>query len=99
MIRYQKKLEARQAVLNRIVDIGIDLFAMAATCSYADALAKEGGEKENAVELADLFCRMARKQIESSFKNNNSNYDKQSIAVSKKLLAKKYAWLESDIIK
>ena len=36
-----------------IVDIGTDLFAMAATISYATMLAKKGGEMQNAIEMAD----------------------------------------------
>ncbi|HLF19132.1 MAG TPA: acyl-CoA dehydrogenase family protein [Candidatus Omnitrophota bacterium] len=99
MMKYQKKLEARQAILNRIVDIGTELFAMAATCSYADHLARTQPEQANAVELADLFCRASRARIADLFKENASNFDKQSISVSKKLLAGRYEWLENEIIK
>jgi len=98
MIQYQKKLEARQAVLNRIVDVGTELFAMAASCSYADHLFKTRGEKSNAIDLADLYCRTARRRIQMFFKDNHSNYDRESIIVSKKVLAKKYEWLENEII-
>jgi len=98
MIRYQKKLEARQAILNRIVDIGTELFAMATACSYAHALAQQEKEKEHAVELADLYCQISRKRIRIFFRDNSSNYDKQSIGISKKVLAKKLVWLEDNII-
>ena len=37
MVRFGPKLEKRQAVLGRIVEIGAELFAMAATCSRAAA--------------------------------------------------------------
>ncbi len=98
MLKYQKKLEARQAVLNRIVDIGTELFVMAATCSYADSL-KDTKGKENSLALADLYCRAARKRIESLFKENQSNEDREARHISKKLLAAEFEWLENEIIK
>jgi len=99
MMRYQKKLEAKQAILNRIVDIGVELFAMAATCSYADALMKSSKEKGNALHLAELFCCSAQQRIEVFFNESEKNCDRQSISVSKKLLAAEFEWMERDIIK
>lgn len=98
MMRYQKKLEAKQGILNRLVDVGADLFAISAACSYAAALSKEQG-KENAVKLADLFCREARSRIEKNFKAVSVNQDRKSVSIVKKLLAGEFAWLESDIMK
>src|SRR5438445_1949533 len=65
MMRYQAKLERKQMVLFRIVDIGTDLFAMSAAISYATMLAKQG--HENAVDLADVFCKEARMRIDFNF--------------------------------
>src|SRR6476620_12255723 len=42
MVRLGPKLERRQLVLFRAVDIGAELFAMAAACVKANALAKQG---------------------------------------------------------
>ena len=99
MLRYQKKLEAKQSVLNRMVDIGTDLFAMATVCSYADYLAGVKKEKQNSVELADLFCHEARERIKRNFKENSCNHDRKQITIGKKLCAREYEWLENDIIK
>jgi alkylation response protein AidB-like acyl-CoA dehydrogenase len=99
MMKYQKKLEAKQAVLNRIVDIGTELFAMAAVCSYANALLKNDMARANAWELADLYCRDARMKIEGWFKNSHKNTDRFNIEVSKKILSKDYEWMEEEIIK
>ncbi len=98
MTRYQKKLESHQAILNRIVDIGTELFAMATTCSYADMLMKEDKDKEGALELADLFCKAARKRIDAAFDENSNNFDKESIAVSKQVLSGKLKWMETEIM-
>ncbi len=99
ILRYQKKLEARQAVLNRLVDIGTELFAMASACAYADHLIKQRDKEANAIDLADLYCRTARERIEGFFKSVQHNCDRQCMNVSRKLLARQYEWLENDIIK
>ena len=98
MMLYQKKLVSKQNALNRFVDIGVDLFAMACACSYADSLSKKGDKEKNAVELADFFCRQARDRIKQNFRKVYRNDDKVSKARSKKLLAGEYNWLENDII-
>ena len=99
MLQYQKKLEAKQAVLNRIVDIGVELFTMAACCAFADYLLKNKPHQANAIDLADLYCRAAQERIEGFFHSNHNNCDRQTLSVAKKLLAKEYEWLENDIIK
>lgn len=98
MVRYQKKLEAKQTVLNRIVQIGVELFAMAAACSYADQVAKTEHGQENSIELANLFCLEAKKRIEAILKDGLDNHDTQKLSVAKNVLANKYEWLESGII-
>ncbi len=99
MLRYQKKLEARQAVLNRLVDIGTELFVMSAVCMYADHLMKHDQEKANSILLAELYCRTAQERIEALFHRQRGCLDRDNIAVAQKLLAQEYAWLESDIVK
>lgn len=99
MVKYQKKMEAKQALLNRIVDIGTDLFAMACACSYAEMLSQSGQPKANSVDLADVFCLEAKKRIETSFNDLGNNADRKKIAVAKKVMKNEFEWLESDIIK
>lgn len=98
MMIYQQKLVQRQNLLNRFIDIGTDLFAMSAACSYAASLA-ESGEGKAALELADLFCLEASERISRRFRDTCRNNDKSAHSVSKRALAGDYAWLESDIIK
>src|SRR5947209_186281 len=78
MMRYQAKLERKQMVLFRIVDIGTDLFAMSAAISYATMLSKKGGAQENAMDLADVFCSEARLRIETNFRQLFENHDEAS---------------------
>ncbi|PYO71606.1 MAG: acyl-CoA dehydrogenase [Gemmatimonadetes bacterium] len=67
MIRFGPKLELRQSVLFRLVDVAGELFAMAATCSRAQRLfARDPAAGVRAVKLADLFCRQARRRVRSA---------------------------------
>jgi alkylation response protein AidB-like acyl-CoA dehydrogenase len=98
MMRYQAKLERKQMVLFRIVDIGTDLFAMAAAISYATMLAKKGGDTKNAMDLADLFCREARMRIETNFRYLFTDHDEAAYKVVSKLLKGEYEWFEGDLV-
>ncbi len=97
MIKYQQKLESKQSILNRVVDIGTEMFAMSAVCAYAAMLAKDG--QANAVDLADSFCCDARKRVEGIFKEGTHNTDAHNLKVAKKILAKEFEWMENQIIK
>src|SRR5437762_1970399 len=64
MIRFGPKLELRQSVLFRLVDVAGELFAMAATCARAQKLyQRDRTTGARAVKLADLFCRQARRRV------------------------------------
>ncbi|RMF61733.1 MAG: acyl-CoA dehydrogenase [Calditrichaeota bacterium] len=92
MIWHQAKLERKQAFLGRIVDIGAELFAMAACISRSRALYQEG--HTNAIELADVFCRTSRRKVKQLFKDLWSNDDDARYRFSRKLLDSHYLWLE-----
>ena len=97
MVRLGPKLEKRQMVLFRLVDVGAELFAMAASCARARMLV--AGGDANAVEIADLFCREARMRIADHFRNLFGKNDAALYKVSQKALAGEYAWLENGIVK
>src|SRR3954470_5392462 len=96
MARFGPKLERRQMVLFRGVDIGADLFAMSAACVRAQMLAKKGNKE--AVELADLFCREARQRIKANFGRFYGKNDGAIYRVSQHVLAGQHAWLEQGIV-
>ncbi len=97
MMKYQQKLESKQSILNRVVDVGTELFAISATCSYAAMLKKNS--QENAVDLANSFCNESRKRIETTFKENRDNDDQSNLRIAKKILARNFEWMENEIIK
>jgi len=99
MGRWQAGLEHKQAFLGRIVDIGAELFAMAASCSRAEALLRSTPEHGAAAfELADAYCEQARLRVDASFEQLWKNSDGADHAVSRKVLAGDYAWLEAGIL-
>jgi hypothetical protein len=95
MVRYGPKLERKQAVLFRAVDIGAELFAISAACSRAMMLA-ERGQKE-AIALADTFCREARLRINDLFENFYGPNDDNMYRLAMSVLKGEHAWLESGI--
>ena len=96
MMRYQAKLERKQMVLFRIVDIGTDLFAMSAAISYATMLAKKG--QKNAIDLADVFCREARMRIEANFNNLFTDHDAAAYRLVMNLLKGEYDWFKGQMV-
>ena len=98
MMRYGAKLERKQAVLFRIVDIGTDLFAMSAAVSYAAMLAKKGGDTKNAMDLADVFCSEARQRIDYNFKHLFDNHDEASYKLVMNFLKGEYDWFQGDLV-
>lgn len=98
MGRYREKLESRQLILGRIIEIGSELFAISATVSYAAALHKKNPADPSPIELADYFAISARRKIEGLYKALSDNDDRQSNALAKNVIEGKMKWLEEGII-
>ena len=99
MIRFGPKLELRQSVLFRLVDVAGELFAMAATCSRAQKLyERDRTTGARAVKLADLFCRQARRRVRSKFNGLRRNEDVPTYKFAQEILAGEHRWLERDIV-
>ncbi len=97
MARYGPKLERRQAVLFRLVDIGAELYAMCAASVKATAALKENPADTSPVRLADLFCRQARTRVEDLFDGLFDANDRPAYQVAQEILDGEYRWLEEGI--
>ena len=98
MGRWQAKLEKKQAFLGRIVDIGAELFAIAAACVYANTIKTDSPQRgAEAYALADLFCKQARARSEALFAELWSNNDDANYKAAQEVVAGRYAWLEDGI--
>jgi hypothetical protein len=98
--RFGPTLERKQAVLGRLVDIGADLYAMAAACAKAQQLrnaraAEDRAHAETAADLADVFCRIARRRIQGRFEQLFDNDDDVVYRTAQRALAGEYRWLET----
>jgi alkylation response protein AidB-like acyl-CoA dehydrogenase len=100
MIRFGPKLELRQSVLFRLVDVGGELFAMAATCARAQALYQRDRDTgARAVHLADVFCRQARRRVRAQFNGLRRNEDVPTYKLAQEILAGEHRWLEQGLVK
>lgn len=96
MVRYGPKLEKRQMVLFRAVDIGAELYAMAATISRAKMLADRGNRE--AMQLADVFCRESRDRVEAAFRALHGRHDGRLYKLAQAVVEGRHAWLEEGIV-
>jgi alkylation response protein AidB-like acyl-CoA dehydrogenase len=99
MGRWQARLEQRQAFLGRIVDIGAELFAMAACCSRAEMIrGQDPAQGAVAYELADAFCRQARLRADRLFADLWRNTDAGDGRLARRVLAGDLTWLEAGVV-
>jgi alkylation response protein AidB-like acyl-CoA dehydrogenase len=99
MARWQAALEKRQGFLFRIVDIGAELFAIAASCVRAEMLrADDPARGATAYELADAFAGQARLRVDALFHGLWHNTDGGDTTLARRVLSGTYSWLEAGVI-
>ncbi len=99
ILRHGAKLERRQSVLFRLVEIGAELFAMSAACTRAHTLRvskspEDRSRSVTAVALADTFCRLARRRVEDRFDRVFDNEDVEVYNTAQRVMAGEVSWLE-----
>jgi alkylation response protein AidB-like acyl-CoA dehydrogenase len=99
MIRFGPKLEKRQAVLGRLVEIGAELLAITAACSRAYAMYRKDPSNQGPVELAGLFSRQARRRVEERFAAVFDNDDVKTYQVAQQVLGNEHLWLETGMVR
>ncbi|MBI4575938.1 MAG: acyl-CoA dehydrogenase family protein [Planctomycetes bacterium] len=99
MLVHRAALQRRQAFLFRIVDVGLELFAMSAVLTRAQEMAaRRHPHAAEATELADLHCRNARRQVRVLFGALWRNDDAFKYRVAQRVLRGEHAWLSEGII-
>ncbi|MBL0885150.1 acyl-CoA dehydrogenase family protein [Myceligenerans indicum] len=99
MARWQARLEHKQALLGRIVDIGAELFAMSAVCTRAEAMrSKDPATGAGAVRLADAFCEQARLRVAERFRGLTSSTDRTDTRLARAVMDGRVRWLEDGVI-
>jgi alkylation response protein AidB-like acyl-CoA dehydrogenase len=98
MIRLGPKLEKRQVVLGRLVEIGAELLAITAACSRAYSMYKKDPSNRGPVELANLFSRHARRRVEERFAAVFDNEDVVTYKVAQQVIRNEHTWLETGMV-
>ena len=99
MARWQAGTEKHGAFLGRIVDIGAELFAIAAAVVYAQTAIREHPERAaETQELAEAFCIQAQHRAELLFHQLWNNADEPNHRLALDVLKGRHSWLEEGII-
>jgi alkylation response protein AidB-like acyl-CoA dehydrogenase len=99
MAGHGPKLERKQVLLGRFVDIGTEIFAIATSCARAQSMLRADEQaKSDLLALADYFCRTARLRIDRLFYGLGHNVDRQGYKLAQTVLSGELGWLESGIV-
>jgi alkylation response protein AidB-like acyl-CoA dehydrogenase len=99
MARWQARLDRKEVLLGRIVDIGAELFAMSAVCTRAEAMRREDPAKgADAVRLADAFCEQSRHRVAETFRRLGDSTDRTDSRLARAVLDGRLRWLEDGVI-
>jgi hypothetical protein len=97
MMRYQGGLERRQMVLFRFVDVAAELYAMAAAVAMADSMRRQNPADTTPAELADHFCKGARRRAERAFRAVSDNEDVAGYRLARRVFEGDVTWLEQGV--
>ncbi|MEO6507107.1 MAG: acyl-CoA dehydrogenase family protein, partial [Chthoniobacterales bacterium] len=98
MARFGPKLDREQLLLSRFVGIATELFAMSATCAFAQHKIDTGEPADEILSVANYFCRSARMRIDAHFAGVSQNADKAGYDLTQELMAGKHADLGKGIV-
>ena len=76
MARFGPKLDREQLLLSRFVGIATELFAISATCSFAQYKIDSGEPVDEILSVASYFCRSAKMRIDHHFAGTSRNADR-----------------------
>jgi alkylation response protein AidB-like acyl-CoA dehydrogenase len=99
MVRFGPRLEKKQAVLGRLVEIGAELLAIAAACSRAQMMLKKNPSDTSPRELADVFSRQARRRVTQKFHEIWANDDDATYQAARHFLDDQFLWLEDGMVR
>jgi alkylation response protein AidB-like acyl-CoA dehydrogenase len=99
MARFGPKLDREQLLLSRFVGIATELFAISATCSFAQYKMDQGEPAGEILSVANYFCRSARTRIDHHFAGTARNVDRRGYQLTEELLADKHPGLREGIVR
>ncbi|HET9276334.1 MAG TPA: acyl-CoA dehydrogenase family protein, partial [Gemmatimonadales bacterium] len=99
MVRFGPRLEKRQQVLFRLVDVGAELLAISASCAKALQMVSKDPANRGPIRMADVFSRHSRRKVEQLFATVFDNDDVPTYSLAREVLDGKHAWLEDGIVR
>src|SRR4051812_2560772 len=98
MARFGPKLEREQLLLSRFVGAATELFAISATCAFAQHKIDTGEPANEILSLAGYACRSAKLRIDHHFAGTAENVDKRAYDLTQELMAGKHQHLGQGIV-
>lgn len=98
MVWHGVKLEQRQVLLGRFADIGADLYAIAASCVFAQKLLQDGDPEAKVFMLVDDFHAQAMIRIARNFADIARNADQHGYDLAQQVIAGDHRWVERGIV-
>jgi alkylation response protein AidB-like acyl-CoA dehydrogenase len=98
MARFGPKLDREQLLLSRFVGIATELFAISASCAFAQHKIAQGEPANEVLSVASYFCRSAKMRIDHHFAGTSENADRLGYDLTQELLADKHQDLRSGIV-
>jgi len=98
MARFGPKLDREQLLLSRFVGVATELFAMSATCAFAQHKIYSGEPAAEILSVATYFCRSAKMRIDHHFAGTSQNADRAGYDLTQELMAGKHADLRKGIV-
>jgi hypothetical protein len=86
MARYGPKLDRKQLLLGRFVDIGAELYAMSTSCARAHQLLASGEYDGHALETVRYLCMRGRRRVRSLFREARHAPDTEGYKLAQSLL-------------
>jgi hypothetical protein len=99
MIRFGPRLEKKQAVLFRLVEVGAELLAISAACSRAVMMVRKDPANRGPVRMADVFSRHSRRKVRQLFGSVFSNEDDRTYRLAQSVLKGEQVWLEAGMVR
>ncbi len=98
MTRFGPQLDREQLLLARFVGVATELFALSATCSYAQHKLDSGEPEAEVLSVAKYFCRSAKMRINAHFAGVSENADRAGYDLTQELMAGKHDHLKRGIV-
>lgn len=96
MVVHRARLQHKQVFLSRVVDIGLELFAMTASVLQAHQMRESNhANATDAARLAELFCLGAKRRIKQLFRALWHNDDVARYKLARSVLDGDFEWLET----